>query len=259
MDVTIGRDEREIVLIGELASWAGVTPRTVRHYHSVGLLPEVSRTSSGYREYTMSDLMRMLRIRRLVELGFRLDEIRPIIAESQGQLLDDALDELDRHLAVQQRLIADQRDAIAALRSAGDDDPRQLIGVVGALATAVDADEVDVALESWLLATVGSIAGMSTTQVRKATAGTLHDAEQLQTIRSVVGRFAALAGADVDIDQREIAQLADDIAGPAATPDSRSAWPADAASVLRAMASELTPAQARCLDLMIARMHSGAS
>jgi len=41
--------------IGELAAIAGVTTRTVRHYHRIGLLPEPERQSNGYREYSLRD------------------------------------------------------------------------------------------------------------------------------------------------------------------------------------------------------------
>ncbi|GAA2875483.1 hypothetical protein Acy02nite_76660 [Actinoplanes cyaneus] len=34
--------------IGELAALVGVTTRTVRHYHHLGLLPEPERTPSGH-------------------------------------------------------------------------------------------------------------------------------------------------------------------------------------------------------------------
>lgn len=34
--------------IGEAAEKAGVTPKMVRHYESLGLLPKVHRTESGY-------------------------------------------------------------------------------------------------------------------------------------------------------------------------------------------------------------------
>lgn len=37
--------------IGEIAALAGVTPRTVRHYHHLGLFPEPARLPNGYREY----------------------------------------------------------------------------------------------------------------------------------------------------------------------------------------------------------------
>ena len=41
-----------MVTIGQLASYAGVTIRAVRHYHQVGLLPEPDRNASGYRTTT---------------------------------------------------------------------------------------------------------------------------------------------------------------------------------------------------------------
>ncbi|MFD0852085.1 MerR family DNA-binding transcriptional regulator, partial [Actinomadura adrarensis] len=37
--------------IGELAALVGVSTRTVRHYHHLGLLPEPERRANGYREY----------------------------------------------------------------------------------------------------------------------------------------------------------------------------------------------------------------
>ena len=40
-----------MLTIGELASYAGVTVRAVRHYHAKGLLPEPERDHSGYRRY----------------------------------------------------------------------------------------------------------------------------------------------------------------------------------------------------------------
>jgi len=39
--------------IGELAELAGVTTRTIRHYHRIGLVPEPQRAGNGYRCYRM--------------------------------------------------------------------------------------------------------------------------------------------------------------------------------------------------------------
>jgi DNA-binding transcriptional MerR regulator len=41
-----------MLTIGQLAAHAGVTVRTVRHYHAKGLLPESERDASGYRRTT---------------------------------------------------------------------------------------------------------------------------------------------------------------------------------------------------------------
>ena len=49
---TVLDDQRFAMLtIGQLAAYAGVTVRTVRHYHAKGLLPEPARDHSGYRRY----------------------------------------------------------------------------------------------------------------------------------------------------------------------------------------------------------------
>ncbi len=55
--------------IGDLATAVGVTTRTVRHYHHLGLLPEPERRAKGYRDYTLRHAVGPARIRRLTEPG----------------------------------------------------------------------------------------------------------------------------------------------------------------------------------------------
>lgn len=50
-----------------------VGPRSLRHYHALGLLPEPSRQANGYREYGALDVARLLRIKRLAALGPLMD------------------------------------------------------------------------------------------------------------------------------------------------------------------------------------------
>jgi DNA-binding transcriptional MerR regulator len=59
----------------EIAELAGTSLRAVRHYHEVGLLPEPERRSNGYKQYGVAHLVRLLRIKRLVDLGFSLARI----------------------------------------------------------------------------------------------------------------------------------------------------------------------------------------
>lgn len=66
--------------IGELAQRAGVSVQTIRYYETRGLMPEPSRTRSGYREYGESDARRLRFIRRAQELGFTLGEIGELLA-----------------------------------------------------------------------------------------------------------------------------------------------------------------------------------
>ncbi|SMX90077.1 MerR family transcriptional regulator [Brevibacterium antiquum] len=62
----------------ELANRAGTTVKTVRHYHSRGLLPEPERASNGYKQYAVEHLVRVLQIRRLSDLGFTLAQIHDL-------------------------------------------------------------------------------------------------------------------------------------------------------------------------------------
>lgn len=65
--------------IGEAAGKAGVTPKMVRHYESLGLLPRVQRTESGYRVYTDSEIHTLRFIKRSRDLGFSIPEIAELL------------------------------------------------------------------------------------------------------------------------------------------------------------------------------------
>ena len=56
----------------QLAELTGTTLRTVRHYHEVGLLAEPERRANGYKQYGVAHLVRLLRIKRLTDLGLSL-------------------------------------------------------------------------------------------------------------------------------------------------------------------------------------------
>lgn len=116
---------------------AGVTVRALRHYHQVGVLAEPSRGSSGYRDYDVHDLIRVLRIRRLAALGIPLEKMPGLLDEAD----DDAgalLDELDVELAAQIERLAGQRELIARMRAhnAFPDLPPDLAPFVAAFAAA---------------------------------------------------------------------------------------------------------------------------
>ncbi len=59
---------------------SGITPRMVRHYHQLGLLPEPVRSRSNYRLYNHQDVIRLQRIVALKQQGFQLNHIRQILA-----------------------------------------------------------------------------------------------------------------------------------------------------------------------------------
>jgi len=65
--------------ISALAKQAGVPVKTIRYYEDVGLLPNPSRTASGYRLYAPEMTDRLLFIKKAQNLGLRLDEIKEIL------------------------------------------------------------------------------------------------------------------------------------------------------------------------------------
>jgi DNA-binding transcriptional MerR regulator len=106
--------------IGELAREAGVTPRTVRYYEEIGLLPESSsRPAGSHREYGEEDLARLRELVRLKHmLGLSLDELKSVMhgederaqrrrawhettdPAEQRRILDEALAHVDSLLAL---------------------------------------------------------------------------------------------------------------------------------------------------------------
>ncbi|MFF0748494.1 MerR family transcriptional regulator [Streptomyces sp. NPDC004267] len=101
--------------IGEIAALVGVTPRAVRHYHRIGLLPEPARRANGYREYGVRDAVLLARIRRLTELGLGLDEVGDVLADDEGRELVEVLEELDADLGRQEGVIRERRARLAEL------------------------------------------------------------------------------------------------------------------------------------------------
>jgi DNA-binding transcriptional MerR regulator len=67
--------------IGQLAREAGTTPRTVRYYEEIGLLPQADgRAAGSHREYGPEDLARVRELLRLKKmLGLSLDELRVVM------------------------------------------------------------------------------------------------------------------------------------------------------------------------------------
>ncbi len=65
--------------IGQAAKVSGVNAKLIRHYESIGIIPKASRTDSGYRVYTESDVHTLTFVKRARSLGFSMKEIKKLV------------------------------------------------------------------------------------------------------------------------------------------------------------------------------------
>lgn len=107
-----------MLTIGQLAAYAGVTVRTVRHYHAKGLLPEPERDRSGYRRYNAAAVVELVRIRTLADAGVPLSRVRELLAADAAEFVA-AVEDVDRRLRAEIRERQVHRERIAKL-AAGD-------------------------------------------------------------------------------------------------------------------------------------------
>lgn len=120
----------------ELAELAGTTVNTVRHYHRLGLLEVPERRFNGYKQYGVAELVCLLRIRRLAELGVPLSQIAERTAG--GNLSPESLQTVDDELAGRIEQLQQARADIAAILqgSAPADAPRGFEAVASRLSDA---------------------------------------------------------------------------------------------------------------------------
>ncbi len=107
-----------MLTISQLASYAGVTVRAVRHYHAKGLLAEPERDHSGYRRYDAAAVVELVRIRTLADAGVPLSRVRELLGAGAEEF-DAAVEDIDRRLRAEIRERRHHRERIARL-AAGD-------------------------------------------------------------------------------------------------------------------------------------------
>ncbi|HTA13719.1 MAG TPA: MerR family transcriptional regulator [Solirubrobacteraceae bacterium] len=137
--------------IGDVARLAGTTPRTIRYYEEIGLLPQApARPSGGHRLYTKAEVERLREVIRLKELlGVTLDELRDLLTAEEAraavraelrredvdpnrrrELLGEALGHIDRQL----ELVEHRSSELAKLRAELTDTRKRVRGKLRELA-----------------------------------------------------------------------------------------------------------------------------
>ncbi|MEV7595876.1 MerR family transcriptional regulator [Kitasatospora sp. NPDC089797] len=105
---------RNGVTIGQAAAFVGVTVKTVRHYHKLGLVAEPERDGSGYRRYGSAELLRLVQVRTLAGAGVPLAEVGPML-DADTARFDTAIAEVARELDQRIAELTARRDTLARL------------------------------------------------------------------------------------------------------------------------------------------------
>ncbi|MFD7256319.1 MerR family transcriptional regulator [Streptomyces sp. NPDC059874] len=100
--------------IGQAAAFVGVTIKTVRHYHRLGLVAEPERDGSGYRRYGSADLLRLVQVRTLAGAGVPLAEIGDLL-DAEPERFTAALDDVHRRLTERIEDLTARRDTLHRL------------------------------------------------------------------------------------------------------------------------------------------------
>lgn len=247
-----------MLTIGQLAAYAGVTVRAVRHYHQIGLLPEPERDASGYRRYGATAVVRLIKIRTLASAGVPLSEIGQML-QADAPAFAEAVQRIDSHLREEIERLETSRRQVAQL-AAGDSLalPPEVTFYLGRLRE-IGASErmVEAERDAWIL-----VAARWPDRIREWMPGKLAELDDPQLVRlyQLGSEFLDTATADDQLLEEAADILADLLERAAA-----SGWtyPVDMArddlpfDLLNALAVESDPRAERLMDLMRERGWDG--
>ncbi|ADB32440.1 transcriptional regulator, MerR family [Kribbella flavida DSM 17836] len=141
-----------MLTISQLAAYAGVTVRAVRHYHQIGLLPEADRDASGYRRYSAKAVVSLIKIRTLANAGVPLFQIGQML-QADASTFAEAVERIDSRLHDEIQRLETSRKHIAQL-AAGDSLalPPEVISYLGLLRKlGVSERMVEAERDGWIL------------------------------------------------------------------------------------------------------------
>ncbi|MEV0289651.1 MULTISPECIES: MerR family transcriptional regulator [unclassified Kribbella] len=141
-----------MLTISQLASYAGVTVRAVRHYHQIGLLPEPERDQSGYRTYDSAAVVRLIRIHTLADAGVPLARVQELL-DAGPEEFAAGVQEIDKQLRAEVRRLQGNRKRIARL-AAGEHLalPESVVGYLDRLrGLGVEEWYIELERDAWIL------------------------------------------------------------------------------------------------------------
>jgi len=198
--------------VTKVAEVAGLTPRAVRYYHSIGLVPEPPRDNSGYRRYGGKEVIDLVRVARLRALGMPLPQIaeRVNATDSGDVSLADALaslaDEVDAEIA---ELIATRDRLREMARSETFDQPvKTLTQVLQDQGVLGPTDDLRTS-EKWAAAVLDAVHPEGMTGVLAEASRLFGDAKVIEALGPLRRRLGRLSPKSTD---EEIAALAADVA-----------------------------------------------
>jgi DNA-binding transcriptional MerR regulator len=247
-----------MLTIGQLAAYAGVTVRAVRHYHQIGLLPEPERDASGYRRYGPAAVVSLIKIRTLANAGVPLARLAPML-EADAPAFAEAVQRIDSRLHDEIERLETSRKQIAQL--AGGDSlvlPPEVISYLDRLRRlGVSERVVQGERDGWIL-----IAARWPDQLGEIMADKHARLDDPQLVR-LYRILSELAESDADDDPR-MAQAADIMAAMAEQADAAGeVFTGEPApdnvpfELLDALALESDPRAQRMIDLMRERGWAG--
>jgi len=193
-----------VLTISEVAAYAGITVRAVRHYHQRGLLPEPPRDSSGYRRYAAGDVVQLIRIRALAEAGVPLARVQELLGATPEEFAM-AVAHIDVELRAKIRELQEHRRRIARL-AAGDTlaVPPEVVTYLDKL-RATGASEATVVAErdAWILVT-----GRWPEKIPEFIADKMEQLDDPRVVR-LYRLIDELAGGVVEVDDDHLASVAD--------------------------------------------------
>lgn len=135
--------------IGQVSKVSGVSAKMIRYYEQTGLIPAADRKSSGYRDYSDTDVHMLRFIRRARDLGFSVAEISELLglwrddtrqSAEVKRLAEGHIEELEKRI----KGLQDMSHTLAMLVKSCRGDHRPHCPILHSLATDMPDEDISI-------------------------------------------------------------------------------------------------------------------